>query len=74
MARSLKGLALLVGKGPKDDEEEAPPDSEEGEGGGDEDSYLKEAFSAAKEDDEDGFMTAMKGAIRACIDSYGGGK
>ena len=36
------------------------------EKGGPERAYAKEAFSAAKDDDEDGFIEALLNTIRAC--------
>lgn len=64
---SMKGLAILLGKGkPAADEEEG----EGGDGGGDEDQFLGEAHDALKDDDKEGFVRAMKGAIEACIQGY----
>jgi hypothetical protein len=53
----MKGLALLIGKpdGKPDDEAESA-----------ERSYAREAFSAMKDDDEEGFVEAFLGAVRAC--------
>lgn len=58
---------LLMGK-PKDtgeesDEEESPESS------GPERTYAREAFSALKDDDEEGFVEAFLGAVRACKSS-----
>lgn len=61
---SMKGLAILVGKKPAADEEEGEGD------GGDEDQFLGEAHDALKDDDKEGFVRAMKGAIEACIQGY----
>jgi len=36
-----------------------------------EDAALGEAFDAAKDGDREGFVSAVRAAIRACIDSYG---
>lgn len=35
-----------------------------------EDFALEEAYSASRDGDKDGFVAAMKAAIRACMDSY----
>lgn len=54
---------LLVGKGakgPKAAEAKAPAAE------GPERTYAREAFSALKDDDEEGFIEAFLGAVRAC--------
>jgi hypothetical protein len=48
-------LALLMGAKP-DAKEKADPARD----------YAREAFSALKEDDEEGFIEAFLGAVRAC--------
>ena len=32
--------------------------------------YAREAFSALKDDDEDGFVEAFTSAVRACVKNY----
>jgi hypothetical protein len=55
-------LALLGGKSSApDDDMDAPA-----KGGGAEREYAREAFTALKDDDEEGFITALLGAVRAC--------
>lgn len=54
----------IDGHGP---DEEADGDSEEHDGDG-YDAHLKDAFHAAKEDDEAGFIAAMRAAIKLCIE------
>lgn len=67
----MKGLLLLPGGASKgkadddDDEMEASGDEPE-ESGGVERDYAREAFAAVKEGDEDGFVDAFLGAVRAC--------
>lgn len=69
----MKGLAILLGVKKKgagaESEEEEAPESE-----GTETSYAKEAYSALKDDDEDGFVSAILGAVRACVANAKAGK
>ncbi len=59
-------LALLSGgKGKGGDSKGSPPDS--GPDESPERMYAKEAFSAVKDDDEDGFIEAFTSAIQACM-------
>jgi hypothetical protein len=60
----MKGLMLLMGKGAKGPKEEEPEEAAESEGP--ERTYAREAFSALKDDDEEGFIEAFLGAVRAC--------
>lgn len=60
----MKGLMLLMGKGKPRGDEESAPASEPTEST--ERSYAREAFTALKDDDEDGFVEAFLGAVRAC--------
>lgn len=53
-------LALLGGAKPKP--EEASPSK----GGGVARAYAREAFSALQDDDEEGFISAFLGAVKAC--------
>jgi hypothetical protein len=53
-------LALLGGSKPKP--EEASPSK----GGGVAREYAREAFSALRDDDEEGFISAFLGAVKAC--------
>lgn len=53
---------LMLGK-PKGGHGE--PEGDEPAGGPEAD-YAREAFSALKDDDEDGFVQAFLGAVRAC--------
>ncbi len=66
----MKGLLIALGKpkgGPSKAEEAA--EGEDGSGGDSpEKSFAREAFSALKEDDEDGFVESLLGAIRACAE------
>ena len=56
---------LLMGKGAKGSKGEAgSEDAATSEGP--ERSYAREAFSALKDDDEEGFIDAFLGAVRAC--------
>lgn len=56
-------IALGRGKADDDSEESETPDSAS--------AYAKEAFSALKDDDEDGFVAAFLGAVKACkAESY----
>lgn len=57
-------LALLAGKPKSSDAGE--PDADDAEGGGAERTYAREAFTAIKDDDEEGFVSAFLGAVRAC--------
>lgn len=64
-------LALLAGGKPKKgsgSSSDMPDDAPSSSSGSDsaERSYAREAFSAAKDDDEEGFITALIGTIRAC--------
>ncbi len=68
----MKGLLLLAGKAkPKMGGskpmmgDEAEPDGDEPSGSTDE-SYAREAFSALKDGDEDAWVQAFLGAVRAC--------
>jgi len=45
------------------------PDMEEESSEGPEAEYAKEAFGALKDDDQDGFVKALLGAIRCCSKS-----
>jgi hypothetical protein len=56
----MKGLLIALGK-PK-----GAPSKEKEEEEGAEKSYAREAFAALKEDDEEGFVEAFLGAVRAC--------
>lgn len=59
-------LALLLamkGKGKK--KPEPDEDDEDGDGA---DGLLREAYSAMREKDEEGFVASMKAAIKACYD------
>lgn len=46
------------------------PMSKDVEHSGPEYEYAKEAFSALKDDDEDGFVEAFLGAVKACITAH----
>lgn len=78
----MKGLlAILAPKGKKpmgakgkpqeapdmDDESEEEESSESGS----EDAFAKEAFAALQDGDEAGFVSAFKGAVKACLRNYG---
>lgn len=52
-----------------DDVEHDGDDKQDGEG---ENKHLEDAFHAAKEDDKDGFIAAMRAAIKSCIADYEG--
>lgn len=54
---------MLVGK-PKG-KPDAEPEGEEPSASA-EQSYAREAFAALQDDDEEGFVTAFLGAVRAC--------
>lgn len=54
-------LELLSGGGAKDEESSSPVAS-----GGPEREYAREAFSALKDDDEEGFVSAFISAVKAC--------
>ncbi len=59
-------LLALLGGG-KDKAKPSPLDNADAPSdGGPEDTYAREAFSALKDDDEEGFVTALLGAVRAC--------
>ena len=46
-------------------------DHEDGEGGGsDYDAHLSDAWDAAQEKDKEGFIAAMRAAIKSCIAEY----
>ncbi len=55
---------MLMGK-PKDGPVKAGP-SEASPAGGPEHEYAREAFTAVKEGDEEGFVEAFLSAVRAC--------
>ena len=59
----MKGL-LLLGGGRKDMGEDAEPMSKPSDGV--EHTFAREAFAALKDDDEEGFVSAFLGAVRAC--------
>lgn len=72
----MGGLALLLSKGPpskgeepsdKEMDKESP--EEDDKEAALEDEYLSDAFAAVKSDDKDGFMEAMKSAVKACMDT-----
>jgi hypothetical protein len=58
----MKSLLMLLGKGKGEDSEPSEDDSESSP----ERSYAREAFSALKDDDEEGFVEAFISAVRAC--------
>jgi len=64
----LKGL-LIMAKPKGKAEDEGPPSE-----GGDEDRYLGMAFDAQGDGDREGYVEAMKMAIRACIAAEGKGE
>ena len=57
----MKGLLIALGK-PKG----APEAQEEKPEAAPEESYAREAYAALKDGDEDGFVEAFLGAVRAC--------
>lgn len=59
---------IALGKGKADSEEE--PSSPSMEHSGPEYAFAKEAFSALKDDDEEGFTEAFLGAVKACITAH----
>jgi hypothetical protein len=62
-----KGLIIAIGKPKKEMEKEAlTGDSENHEEEMDFDSFAADAFAALKADDEEGFKTALRGAVEAC--------
>jgi hypothetical protein len=77
MATGLLAILAPKGKGakpPADADDEAPA-SEKGESDDDtETAFAREAFAALRDGDEDGFVDAFKGAVRACVDKAKGGE
>ncbi len=67
----MKGLLLLAGKS-KGKPMAGPPEAEEAEGGPEQE-YAREAFSALQDGDEEGFVEAFLGAVRACASKAGAG-
>lgn len=65
------GLIALLGKPSSSDDEEEAPMSESG--GGIEKEYAREAFAALKDDDEEGFVSAILSAVRSCARKGGMG-
>ncbi len=64
------GLLAIIGK-PKSS---MPEEKSEGMGGGGlEREYAREAFSALRDDDEEGFISAFLGAVKACVRKSGAG-
>lgn len=66
----MAGLLALLGGKPKGGSEmsskEGAPESPLGGDAGPEKTYAQEAFDAVKEDDFEGFYSALKGFVRAC--------
>lgn len=64
----MKGLLALIGKPKASGDEPDADDMPMGDsGGGLERDYAREAFSALKDDDEEGFVSAFLGAVKACV-------
>jgi hypothetical protein len=59
-------LALLLAM--KDKGKKKPEPDDDDEDGGGADGLLREAYSAMREKDEEGFVASMKAAIKACYD------
>ena len=77
----MKGVALILaarpkGKGASADKPEAPaPKGEEpAADSSSEDAYAREAFTALRDGDQDGFVQAFKGAVRACVQAENSGE
>ena len=62
------GLLAILGKPKAPTLEEKSPS---GGGGGLEREYAREAFSALRDDDEEGFISAFLGAVKACVRKSG---
>ncbi len=71
MAKGLLAILAPKGKGPgaSPDEEMAPESAPEGSGS--ESAFAKEAFAALQDGDEEGFVSALTGMVKACVGSKG---
>jgi hypothetical protein len=68
MKMPMIGLAVKLGKGKgSESENDDEPESEDDESTGSETAFAKEAFSALQDGDEAGFVSAIIGAIKACL-------
>ena len=61
-------LALLLAMKDKGKKKPKPDEDEDDDEGADAEGLLREAFSAMREKDEEGFVASMKAAIKACYD------